>query len=64
MMQPKRIDERNKGLIFKNYAPFTDCISEVKNTERDNSKHLDAVMPIYNLIECSDNYSKISGSLW
>ena len=21
-------------------------------------------MPVYNLIECSDNYSKTSGSLW
>ena len=23
----KRLDERNKGAIFKNFAPFTDCIS-------------------------------------
>ena len=25
----KRLDERNKGVIFKNCAPFTDCISEI-----------------------------------
>ena len=56
MMQPKRIDERNKGLIFKNYAPFTDCISEVKKTERDNSKHLDVMMTMYNLIEYNNDY--------
>ena len=63
-MQPKRIDERNKGLIFKNYVPFTDCISEVKNTERDNSKHLDVMMTMYNLIEYNNDYQKTSESLW
>ena len=30
-----RIDERNKGVIFKNCALFTDCISEIKNTQID-----------------------------
>ena len=29
-----------------------------------NAKDLEIVMPMYNLIECSDNYSKTSGSLW
>ena len=27
--EAKRLDERNKGVIFKNCAPFTDCISEI-----------------------------------
>ena len=60
----KRADEINKGVIFKNCVPFTDCISEISNTKTDNSKDLDAVMPMYNLIEYSDNYAKILRSLW
>ena len=60
----KRADERDKGVIFKNCAPFTKCTSRINNTEIDNAKDIDIVMTIYNLIENSDNYSKISGSLW
>ena len=30
----KRLDERNKGVIFKNYAPFTKCISRTNNKDR------------------------------
>ena len=40
----------NKKVIFKNYAPFTNCISEINNTQIDNTKDLDIVMPMYNLI--------------
>ena len=54
----RRLDERNKGVIFKNCAPFTDCISEVNNTQIDNAKDIDVVIPMYHLIEYSDNYSK------
>ena len=54
----------NKKVIFKNCAPFTNCIREINNTQVDNAKDIDIVMPIYNLIEYSDNYSKTSGSLW
>ena len=57
-------DERNKGVTFKNCVPFTKCISRINNTDIDNAKYSDIVMPMYNLIECSDNYSKISGILW
>ena len=53
----------NKKVIFKNCAPFTDCISKINNTQVDNAKDIDIVMPMYNLIEYSDNYSKTSGSL-
>ena len=49
---------------FENLAPFIDCISEINNTQIDNAKYLDVVMPMYNLIEYSHNYSKILGSLW
>ena len=54
----------NKKVIFKNCTPFTNCISEINNTQVDNAKDIDIVMPMYNLIEYSDNYSKTSGSLW
>ena len=54
----------NKKVIFKNCAPFTNCISEINNAQVDNAKDLDIVMPMYDLVEYSDNYSKISGSLW
>ena len=60
----KQLDERNKGVMFKNCAPFTKCISRINNTDIDNAQDIDIVMPMYNLIECSDNYSKTSGSLW
>ena len=57
-------DERDEGAAFKNCAPFTICISEINNTEIDNCKDIDIVMPMHNLIEYSDNYAKTSGSLW
>ena len=60
----KRLDERNKGATFKTCAPFIKCISKINKTEIDNAKDIDIVMPMYNLIEYSDNYSKTSGSLW
>ena len=53
----------NKGVIFKNCAPFTKCISRINNTYIDTAEDIDIVMPMYNLIEYSDNYSKTSGSL-
>ena len=60
----RQLDQRNKGVIFKNCAPFTDYISEINNTQIDNAKYIDVVIPMYNLIEYSDNYLKTSGSLW
>ena len=54
----------NKKVIFKNCTPVTNWISEINNTQVDNAKDIDIVMPMYNLIEYSDNYAKTSGSLW
>ena len=59
----KRVDEINKGVIFKICAPFTDCISNINNTQIDNAKDIDAMIPMYNSIEYSNNYSKTSGGL-
>ena len=47
----RQADERDKGVVFKNCAPFTNCISEINNTQVDNAKDIDIVMPMYNLIE-------------
>ena len=60
----RQTDERDKGVAFKNCAPFTNCISEINNTQVDNAKDIDIIMTMYNLIEYSDNYAKTSGSLW
>ena len=56
------LDERNKGVIFKNWSRFTNCLSKINNTQIDNAKYIDVVL-MYNLIEYSDNFSKTSGSL-
>ena len=60
----RQVDEREKGVAFKNCAPFTNCISEINNTQIDNCKDIDIIIPLYNLLEYSNNYAKASGSLW
>ena len=50
----RQADERNKTGIFKNCVPFNN--RKISNTEINNAKDIDIVMPIYNLIEHSDNY--------
>ena len=60
----RQADERDKGVAFKNCSPVINCISEINNTQVDNAKDIDIVMPIYNLIEYGDNYAKTTGSLW
>ena len=59
---PENTNSR-KNIIIKNCAVFTDCMSEINNTQIDKAKHIDTVMPMHNLIEYSDNYSKTSESL-
>ena len=49
-------DNRNKEVILKGCAPFTHCIR--------HAKEIDVVLPMYNLVEYSDNYLKLSASLW
>ena len=56
------IDIRNRFLAFKNNAPFTNCISKINNVLIDNTKDIDVVMPMYNLLECSKNYRKTTGN--
>ena len=47
----RQADERDKVMAFKNCAPFTNSVSEINNTQVDNAKDINIVMPMYNLIE-------------
>ena len=51
-------------LAFKNCAPFEKCSTEIDGTLVDEADFINITMPMYNLIEYSDNYSDTSGSLW
>ena len=57
-------DERNKELTFNNNALLKSRISKIINTFIDNAEDLGIVMPMYNLLEYSHNYSIASGNLW
>ena len=62
--QPGNQDNRNKKVIFKSCAPFINCISETNNTQVVDGHYIDVVMPMYNLIEYSDIYSKTLEHFW
>ena len=51
-------------VVFKNCAPFEECRTEINETFVDETEHINIAMPMYNLIEYSDNYSDTSGSEW
>ena len=51
-------------VAFKNCAPFLTCITKIDGTAIDYTEDSDLVMPMYNLIEYSSNYSDTTGSLW
>ena len=46
---------KRKWSIFESCAPFTDCISEIDNTQIGNAKDIDVVMPMYNLKKYSNS---------
>ena len=51
-------------LALKNCARFTKCNLEINNEPVDTTENLDIVMPMYNLIEYSDNYQDSSVTLY
>ena len=51
-------------VVCKNCAPFEDCRTEINDTFVDYADFINITMPLYNLIEYSDNYSDSSGCLW
>ena len=38
------LNNRNKGVVFKNCAPFTDCLSDLNNRQSVNAKEINLVM--------------------
>ena len=49
---------------FKNCAPFSTWTTKINDVFVDEANHIYIAMPMYNLIEYSDNYSDTSGSSW
>ena len=54
----------NTNVAFKNCAPFTRCVTHINDEHVETAEDLDIIMPMYNLIEYSDNYVDSSGSLY
>ena len=54
----------NTKVAFKNCASFTRCVTHINDEHIDTAENLDIIMPMYNSIEYTDNYSDTSGSLW
>ena len=51
-------------LALKNCASFTKCNLEINDEHVDMAENLDIVIPMYNLIEYSDNYQDSSATLY
>ena len=49
-------------VAFKNCTSFTKCITKIDGTTIDDDEDLDLLMPMYNLLEYSSNYSDRTGS--
>ena len=56
--------DNNAKVAFKNCAPFEKCRTKINKPFVDEAGNINITMPMYNLIEYSDNYSDTSGSLW
>ena len=61
--QNKR-DRQNRPLILKNNAPFISCITRINGELIEDADDLDIIMPMYNLLEYSNNYRKTRESLY
>ena len=64
LLQIKQLLAAVTEIAFKDCAPFKDCRTEINDTFVDYTDVINTAMPMYNLIEYSDNYSDSSGSLW
>ena len=58
------VADANTRLVLKNCAPFTKCNLEINDEHVDTAENLDITMPMYNLIEYSDNYQDSSATLY
>ena len=53
-----------KQTVSKNCTPFTQCITIIAGTTRDDAEDLNFVTSMYNLLEYSSKYSETTRSLW
>ena len=51
-------------LHLKFCTPFTRCVTHINDEHAEIAQTLDIIIPMYNLIEYSDNYADSSGSLY
>ena len=56
--------DKNTKVAFKNCAPLRKCRTEINEIFINKAEHINMEMPMYNLIECNDNYFDTSGRLW
>ena len=49
------------SVVFKNCAPFTRYVILINDEHVETAENLDIIMPMYNLIEYSDNYADFFG---
>ena len=54
----------NTKVAFKSCPPFARFVTHINDKHVETSENLDIIMPMYNLLEYSDNYAVSSGSLW
>ena len=54
----------NSIVAFKNCAPFRTCYITINDEHVEKAEDLDIVIPMYNLLEYSDNYQNSTGSFY
>ena len=52
------------NVAMKNWDPFTRCVIHINDEHVETFENLDIIMPMYNLLEYSDNYADFSGGLY
>ena len=57
-------NEYNRKVFLKNFAPFFNCILKINNQLIEDTQDPDIVMPMFNLLYCSKNFRKATGSFW
>ena len=54
--------DANSRVAFKNCAPFIECTLQINDEHIEQTRFLDIIMTIYNLIEYLDNYQDASAT--
>ena len=56
--------DNNAKACFKNCAPFTKCTIDINDERVEEANNLDIIIPMYNLLEYSDNHESSSEGLY